>query len=116
MITLIVIGSLMLMYYCMKISFVIFGKMLYYIAIGSVVLGMYLVLFALNVFTVPLWMLMCLVEIATGGKLPYLEQWHSLFYPTYEKVTRPRQRVQWKKPVRMYRRYYWYEDPFYWFY
>ena len=116
MIAAILIGFMILTYKCMKIAFVIFFKMLYYIAIGSSVLAMYLVLFSLNVFTVPMWILLCLYEAVSGGAPPYLEQWHSLFYPTYEKVIRPRQRMQWKKPVKVYRRYYWFDDPFYWFY
>lgn len=95
MITAMLIAVFVLSYKCMKISFKIFWIILKYTFTPVLMFTVYLVLFPLNVFTLPVWFFLYAHGRCTGTRTPYLDHWQSVFYPSY---TNPAQKVKVIKP------------------
>lgn len=113
MITVFVISLLALMWRAAKFTVYWSFKAIYYILLGLFAVVVLLLSALLNVFTVPVILVVRWVQRKTGGVMPYIGHWLLVLYPTFKD---PALKVK-KKPPQVKIIYHdWLTEPLFWAY
>ena len=118
MVTAILIGTFILLWKISMFVMRVFLKVACYILAFMITFVIYAVSFLLNVFTVPLLIIVYVVQKRCNGQLPYVGRKLLIFYPTFTdpKVTEEGRETD--QPVKALVVYsdHWLDNPLFWLY
>ena len=116
MVTAILIGTFILLWKIGVLVMRVFLKVVCYLLTFIIAFVIYAVSFLFNVFTVPLLIIVHVVQKRGGGQLPYVGRRLLIFYPTFTdpKVTEAYKEADQPAKVLVVERYHGLDDPLFW--
>ena len=118
MVTAILIGTFILLWKIGMFVMRVFLKVACYILAFMIAFVIYAVSFLLNVFTVPLLIIVHIAQKRRGMQLPYVGRRLLIFYPTFTdpKVTEANREADRPVKVLVVQSDHWLDDPLFWSY
>ena len=118
MVTAILIGTFILLWKIGVFVMRVFLKAVCYMIAFMIAFGIYAVSFLLNVFTVPLLIIVYVVQKRCNGQLPYVGRKLLIFYPTFTdpKVMEEGREADQPVKVLVVHSDHWLDNPLFWSY
>ena len=118
MVTAILIATFILLWKICVFAMRVFLKVVCYLLAFMITFVIYAVSFLLNVFTVPLLIIVHIVQKRRGRQLPYVGRRLLIFYPTFNdpKVTEENKEASEPVKVLVVQSDHWLDDPLFWSY